>query len=114
MQRRKKDARVQMVSLPTGLMAWLHNEVSGMLPFRKQCDKKENVPFPFHPNQSRRAVLSIALIFVFNSSLYFSSQFYYRTPKTSGGIHLEQSKQIYILLVWAPPHRFLFAQLLPN
>lgn len=86
----------------------------GMLPFRKQCNKKENVPFPFHPNQSRRAVLSIALIFVFNSSLYFSSWLYYHTPKTLGGIHLEQSKQIYSLLFWAPHHCFLFAQLFAN
>lgn len=94
------------------LLGWLHGCCmkfhSGMLPFRKQCNKKENVPFPFHPNQSRRAVLSIALIFVFNSSFYFPSGLYYHTPKALGGIHLEQSKQIYKSVGLGPTSLFPF------
>lgn len=83
---------------------------SGMLPFRKQCNKKEYVPFPFHPNQSRRAVLSIALIFVFNSSFYFSSWLYYHTSKTLGELTWSSQNKHTSLLYWAPLHCFLFAQ----
>lgn len=111
MQRRKKMQGYRWYHCLLGWLrgCWMKFH-SGMLPFRKQCNKKENVPFPFHPNQSRRAVLSIALVFVFISSFYFSSWLYYHTPKTLGELTWSSQNKYTSLLYWAPPHCFLFAQ----
>lgn len=95
-----------MVSLPIGLIAWLLNEVSpwNVSSQKTMQQKKKTFHFPFILIK----VLSIALIFVFNSSFYFSPWLYYHTPKTLGQIHLEQSKQIYKSVVFGLTSLFAF------
>lgn len=65
-----------------GLVSWLLNEVP---PWNVAFETtKRMLPLAFHPNQSSRAVLSIALIFVLSSSFCFSPWLYCHTPETSG------------------------------
>lgn len=83
----------------------------GMWPLRQQHNKKRQqhkkkktmLPLPFHPNQSSRAVLSIALIFVFSCSFCFFSMVILPHSKNIGTAPLEQPKQRKEQLLWAPP-----------